>query len=50
VPDYAVVVGNPAKVVKFRNMELVENLLLEQDPFVYNKFGHKKVFIQKGKK
>jgi hypothetical protein len=23
---------------------------LEQDPFVYNKFGHKKVFIQKGKK
>lgn len=50
VPDYAVVVGNPAKVVKFRNIKLVENLLLEQNPFVYSKFGHKKVFIHKSKK
>lgn len=47
VPDYAVVVGNPAKVVRYRNEEMVEKLLLEEDPFVYNKFGHKKVLVEK---
>lgn len=47
VPDYAVVVGNPGKVVRFRNKEIVEKLLQENDPFVYTKFGHKKEFAEK---
>jgi len=45
IPDYAVAVGNPAKVVKFRDRERFETLLQEQEPFVYNKFGHKKAKI-----
>lgn len=47
VPDYGIAVGNPAKVVRYRNQESVEKLLLEKDPFVYNKFGHKKILVQK---
>ena len=47
VPDYAVVVGNPAKIVRYRNTEVVERLLNETDPFVYNKLGHHKIFINK---
>lgn len=42
VPDYAVVVGNPAKVVKYRDKEVFEKLYNENEPFVYNKVGHKK--------
>ena len=45
IPDYAVAVGNPAKVVKFRDRERFETLLQEQEPFVYHKFGHKKAKI-----
>lgn len=45
IPDYAVAVGNPAKAVKFRDRERFETLLKEQEPFVYNKLGHKKVKI-----
>jgi acetyltransferase-like isoleucine patch superfamily enzyme len=47
VPDYAVAVGNPAIIVRYRNKELVERILQEKAPFVYNKFGHKKVLIKK---
>ena len=47
VPDYAVAVGNPAIIVRYRNKELVEKILLEKEPFVYKKFGHKKVLIKK---
>ncbi len=47
VPDYGIAVGNPAKVVRFRNQETVEKLLQESDPFVYNKFGHKKILVPK---
>lgn len=47
VPDYAVVVGNPAKVVKYRNKEIFEKLSNEKEPFVYNKLKHKKEIRQK---
>lgn len=47
VPDYGIAVGNPAKVVRYRNQEYVEKLLQEKDPFVYNKFEHKKILVQK---
>jgi maltose O-acetyltransferase len=47
IPDFGIAVGNPAKVVRYRNHESVEKLLFEKDPFVYNKFGHKKVLVHK---
>ncbi|KUJ63723.1 hypothetical protein AR687_00615 [Flavobacteriaceae bacterium CRH] len=50
VPDYAVVVGNPAKVVRLRNSERVELLLKEETPFVYSKLGHGKKDVVKIKK
>lgn len=49
VPDYAIAVGNPAKVVKYRNQANVEKLLLEDNPFVYHKFKHKKILLPKTK-
>jgi acetyltransferase-like isoleucine patch superfamily enzyme len=49
VPDYAVAAGNPAKVIRYRNKDLVEKILAEKNPFVYNKFGHKKVLVIKKK-
>lgn len=45
VPDYAIVVGNPAKVVKFRDKEIVDILLNSEKPFVYEKYGHYKSFV-----
>jgi len=50
VPDYAVVVGNPAKVVKYRNAAKVELLLKQETPFVYSKLGHGKIHVKKNKK
>ena len=47
VPDYAVVVGNPAKIVKYRNKDIFEKLYNEKEPFVYAKLGHKKKVRQK---
>jgi maltose O-acetyltransferase len=47
VPDFGIAVGNPAKVVRYRNQESFEKLLVENDPFVYNKFGHNKILVQK---
>jgi len=47
VPDYAVVVGNPAKIVKYRDKENFEKLYQEKEPFVYNKVQHKKEYKQK---
>jgi acetyltransferase-like isoleucine patch superfamily enzyme len=47
VPDNAVVVGNPGKVVKFRNCSIVDRLLESEEPFVYRKYGHSKVFVAK---
>ena len=47
VPDYAVVVGNPVKVVKYRNKEIFEKLYNEEEPFVYNRLKYKKEIRQK---
>lgn len=47
IPDYAVVVGNPAKVIKYRNKEAYDKLSRKEKPFVYDRLGHSKVFIQK---
>jgi len=44
VPEYAVAVGNPAKVVKYRNKDRFEKLYSESECFVYNKLNHKKEF------
>lgn len=46
IPDYAIAVGNPAKVVKYRSVETFTKLLIEKEPFVYNKFGHKKIMMK----
>jgi len=43
VPSCAVVVGNPARVVKYRDVGHFENLESSEKPFVYDKFGHAKV-------
>lgn len=49
VPDYAVVVGNPAKVVKYRNKERFE-LLENEKSFVYTKYKHNKINREKNAK
>lgn len=43
VPSLAVAVGNPARVVKFRNEDTFRRLLSEDAPFVYQRLGHGKV-------
>jgi maltose O-acetyltransferase len=48
IPSYAVAVGNPARVVRFRDRTRFEELKRESTPFVYQKFGHAKVFRPKG--
>jgi len=45
VPKGAVVVGNPAKIVKYRDEARYEDLK-RTNTFVYSKFGHKKKFIK----
>lgn len=47
IPAYAIAVGNPAKVVRYRNKEQFQALLVEGEPFVYKKLGHAKVFKPK---
>lgn len=47
VPRGAVVAGNPAKILKYRNLDEYDKLLKKEDPFVYNLFGHKKKIIEK---
>lgn len=47
IPDYAIAVGNPAKVVKYRNKLKFEELLSSKDPFVYSKLGHQKIIKEK---
>lgn len=47
IPDYAIAVGNPAKVVKYRNQDRFDELYNESEPFVYKKLGHKKEFKSK---
>lgn len=43
VPPCAVVVGNPARIVRYRDMEQFQRLLESETPFVYEKFGHAKI-------
>lgn len=47
VPACAVVVGNPARVIKFRDSSRFQELARESSPFVYEKYGHAKVFKEK---
>lgn len=47
VPSCAVVVGNPARVVRFRDRERFEALARDANSFVYQKFGHGKVLRTK---
>lgn len=49
IPDYAIAVGNPAKVVKYRDSSVFDNLFNKKDSFVYDVFGHAKEFIKKNK-
>lgn len=44
IPKMAVVGGNPAKVIKYRN-ERKYNELNEKNAFVYEMFGHRKVLL-----
>ena len=46
VPPGAVVVGNPARIVKYRDMERFVRLK-EANKFVYSTLGHKKIFVNK---
>jgi maltose O-acetyltransferase len=43
VPAYAVVGGNPATVLKYRDANLFEELARTDNAFVFNKFGHGKI-------
>lgn len=47
IPEYAVAVGNPAKVVKYRNKDRFLDIYKENEPFVYKKLNHKKIFREK---
>jgi acetyltransferase-like isoleucine patch superfamily enzyme len=47
VPSFAVAVGNPARVVRFRDRGRFEELAQESTPFVFQKFGHGKVLRAK---
>ena len=47
VPAGALVGGNPAKVIKFRDMLQFNSLLKTSIPFVYQKLGHKKTIVTK---
>jgi acetyltransferase-like isoleucine patch superfamily enzyme len=46
IPDYAIAVGNPAKVVKYRNKEIFKKLE-DNNVFVYDTLGHSKIFKEK---
>lgn len=47
VPDGALVGGNPARVLKIRDMQKFMELADSETPFVYQKFGHGKILVQK---
>jgi serine acetyltransferase len=47
IPNYAIAVGNPAKIVGNRNENIFEKLYLEDEPFIYKKLNHKKEIRQK---
>ena len=47
VEPFAVVGGNPAKFIKYRNIERFEQLEKEENPSVYERFKHKKLLKKK---
>ena len=47
VPACAVAVGNPAKIVKYRNKEIFESLRNDPANFVHIKYAHQKIFQEK---
>lgn len=47
VPKGAVVAGNPAKILKYRNLEAFDCLAADDGCFVYQKYGHGKIEIKK---
>lgn len=47
VEECAVVGGNPAKLIKYRNKDNFIKLYKAKDSFVYNKFGRKKILKSK---
>jgi len=51
VPDYAIAVGNPARVVKYRNSEQIEKLIANCDnpSLLSRKDSHSKILIYKSK-
>jgi maltose O-acetyltransferase len=50
VASCAVVVGNPAKAVRYRDLVSFAKLASEDDPFVYKRYGRKKRFLKATKK
>ena len=47
VEPFAVVGGNPAKFIKYRNIERFKQLEKEENPSVYERFKHKKLLKKK---
>lgn len=47
LPDFGIAVGNPAKVIKYRDSQKFNELYNEKTPFVYDKHGHEKIFREK---
>lgn len=47
IPDFGIAVGNPAKVVKYRDSKKFNELYNKKISFVYDKHGHKKIFRKK---
>jgi len=45
IPDYAIAVGNPAVVKKYRDKNIFEKLC-EQEQYVFSIFGHEKELIE----
>lgn len=47
VPECAVVVGNPARIVRYRDKDRFDAIRREAQPFVYARLGRDKVFKDK---
>ncbi|OGT05209.1 MAG: hypothetical protein A2143_09075 [Gallionellales bacterium RBG_16_57_15] len=43
IPACAVVVGNPAQIIRYRDQAVFEKLRAEDEPFVYKRHGHSKL-------
>ncbi len=47
IPPCAVAVGNPARVIRYRDHAVFEKLRLEDKPFVYKRYSHNKITKRK---